>query len=240
MLSKNQQKLIRQLAQKKYRQQLGLFVAEGEKLVYELLQAGWKAQSVFTTVPFDPWEYTMVNPEQLNRATHLATASTVLGVFHLPEYPFDEPDLEAFSLVLDGIADPGNLGTIIRLCDWYGIRNIYCSSNTVDCFNPKVVQSTMGSIARVKCHYTDLEALVGRVRLPVFAAVLSGESHYKVPFPHAGLLVLGSESHGIRPELLQKNTNKITIKPRAQGEAHAESLNVATASAILLSEIFRG
>tara|TARA_B100001173_G_scaffold312525_1_gene334373 strand:- start:6175 stop:6894 length:720 start_codon:yes stop_codon:yes gene_type:complete len=238
MLSKNQLKHIRQLSRKKYRQESGLFVAEGEKLVSELLDSGWKADQVYTTLPLQKTPHTLVDLSILKKITHLTSASPILGIFHLPKENFTDVKNNRFSLVLDSIADPGNLGTIIRLCDWFGIKNIFCSPNTVDCFNPKVVQSTMGSIARVRCHYVDLLSLIENCETKVYAATLDGNSHYKESFQNCGLLVMGSESHGISNELLKKIENRIRITSHSDG-ARAESLNVASATAILLSEIFR-
>ena len=238
MLSKNQQKNIRQLSRKKYRQESGLFVAEGEKLVHELLNSVWKADQIYSTEPLQQTPYTLVHLSEMKKISHLSSPSPILGVFHLPHYDSSAVNHQEFSLVLDNIADPGNLGTIIRLCDWFGVKNIFCSSNSVDCFNPKVVQSTMGSIARVRCHYVDLHTLIEDCDAKVFAATLDGSSHYKESFPSQGLLVMGSESHGISEALLEKIDHRITI-PSFGGRGGAESLNVATATAILLGEIFR-
>lgn len=238
MLSKNQQKNIRQLSRKKYRQESGLFVAEGEKLVHELLNSGWKADQIYSTEPLHKTPHTLVHLSEMKKISHLSSASPILGVFHLPKYDSSVLDFREFSLVLDNIADPGNLGTIIRLCDWFGIKNLFCSSNSVDCFNPKVVQSTMGSIARVRCHYVDLLTLIDDCDAKVYAATLDGNSHYEESFPSQGLLVMGSESHGISGALLEKIDHRITI-PSFDGQGGAESLNVASATAILLGEIFR-
>ena len=238
MLSKNQQKLIRQLTRKKYRQETGLFVAEGEKLVNELLNSGWIADQIYTTVPLQKTPYTIVDPNVIKKISYLASSSPVLALFQLPEYNLDDIDIHGFSLVIDSISDPGNLGTIIRLCDWFGIKNIFCSPNTVDCFNPKVIQSTMGSIARVRCHYVDLLPVIENYDSMVYAATLDGNSHYQEFFTSNGLLVIGNESHGISDELLKKIENRVSI-PSRPGNVGPESLNVATATAILLSEIFR-
>ena len=238
MLSKNQQKFIRQLSQKKYRKETGLFVAEGEKLVNDLLDSEWKADQVYTAVPLKKTPYTLVESSVLKKISHLASGSPVLGLFKLPDYDLVDLDMKGFSLVLDSIADPGNLGTIIRLCDWYGIKNLFCSPNTVDCFNPKVIQSTMGSIARVKCHYIDLLYLIENYNAKVYAATLDGNSHYHESFPSNGLLVIGNESHGISKELLKKIEKRVSIPSRFVNYG-PESLNAASATAILLSEIFR-
>lgn len=238
MLSKNQRKHIRQLSQKKYRQQTGMFVAEGEKVVRELLDAGWNADSIYSSSPLKDISTTNVDQSELERISHFTSASRVLSIFHLPKIKTPKINYSQFSLVLEGVSDPGNLGTIIRLCDWYGIEDIYCSPNSVDCFNPKVVQSTMGSITRVSCHYLDLATLIDGFKGEVFAATLAGTAHYELTFPKSGLLVMGSESRGISSELLDKIENKVTI-PRGMDGEGPESLNVANATAILLSEIFR-
>lgn len=238
MLSKNQLKNIRQLSRKKYRQESGLFVAEGEKLVYELLGSGWKADRIYSTMVLPKTPHIKIDPSEMKQISHLASASPILGIFHLPKDDPPPTDHKGFSLVLDSISDPGNLGTIIRLCDWFGIKNLFCSTNTVDCFNPKVVQSTMGSIARVSCHYVDLLSLIENCSARLYAATLDGSPHYKESFPTDGLLVMGSESHGISNALLEKINNRITIPSQSDGSG-AESLNVASATAILLGEIFR-
>jgi len=238
MLSKNQLRNISKLSTKKNRQESGLFIAEGEKLVYELLDSGWKVNKVYTTVPIKKINHIRINSNQMKKISHLASASKILGVFHLPKYDSNHIDHQEFSLVLDNVSDPGNMGTIIRLCDWFGIKNLFCSFNSVDCFNPKVVQSTMGSIARVRCHYVDILKLIQNCERPVYAATLDGNSYYKESFPSHGLLVMGSESHGISEALLEKIDHRITIPSNNNGVG-AESLNVALASAIILGEIFR-
>ena len=237
MLSKNRLKLIRKLSQKKFRQENNLFVAEGEKVVFELLDSDWRVNEIYTTNPLQNIPHTIVEQSELKKISNLSSVTTIIGVFHLPKYEFSYVN-NGFSIALDSIADPGNLGTIIRLCDWFGIQNLFCSPNTVDCFNPKVVQSTMGSISRVQCHYVDLSTLIDKCETKVYATTLDGNSVYKESFPTDGLLLMGSESHGINDELLAKIKNRITIPAHSRNRG-AESLNVATATAILLSEIFR-
>ena len=238
MLSKNQQKIIRQLSKKKHRKENGLFVAEGEKVVHELLTCGWKAEQIYSIDPIKNIPHTIVEPSELKKISNFSSVSPILGVFHLPDYDHNDNNDPGFSIALDNISDPGNLGTIIRLCDWFGIKKIFCSPNTVDCFNPKVVQSTMGSIARVQCHYVDLMELIENFHFEVYAAVLNGKSIYKESFSSNGLLLMGSESHGIGKSLLEKIKNQITI-PNLSSNKGPESLNVSTATAIVLSEIFR-
>ena len=238
MLSKNEQKQIRLLGQKKHRLKSGLFIAEGDKVVRDLCGEGWKATIIFSSNPIDFAPYKLVDQNSLNKVSHLANASSVLAIFKIPQRPYPPMAGNAFSLALDSVSDPGNLGTIIRLCDWFGIKNLYCSPDSVDCFNPKVIQSTMGSIARVHCHYVDLNELLSNSSTTVYGATLDGKSHYEVPIRQSGILVMGSESHGISTGLLDKIDQCITIPSFAQGP-HAESLNVATATAILLGEVFR-
>jgi len=238
MLSKNQVKHIRQLSKKKYRQETRMFVAEGEKVVRELLNSGWKAEAIYTSREFKDIPNTLVDPSVLDKISHLSSASPLLGLFNIPQYDAPLEYMAGFSLALDSIADPGNLGTIIRLCHWFGIKDIFCSPNTVDSFNPKVIQSTMGSIARVRCHYLDLVPLVENFGSEVYAATLTGNSHYEQSYPSNGLLVMGSESQGIGEALLKKIKKQITIPNLSQGTT-PQSLNVATATAILLNEIFR-
>lgn len=236
MLSKNELKQIKQLASKKYRSKTGLFVAEGIKVVREFCDSGWKTQAVYSVNELDFVSFTKVDKATLDKITNFSTASSILAIFKLPgqkEYSSDE-----FSVALDSISDPGNLGTIIRLCDWFGIKNIICSNETVDCFNPKVVQSTMGSIARVNCYYCDLEAFLSNQTTPIYGACLEGTPYYTQDFDAKGLLVMGSESHGISPKIEKLLNKKITIPP-ASDRAHPESLNVAMATAIILGEIYR-
>ncbi len=167
----------------------------------------------------------------------LTTPQQILAVIKLPEWPQLKPDTlqGEFSLVLDGIQDPGNLGTIIRTADWFGVNHIICSEDTVEAYNPKVVQATMGSLARVKVYYTDLEALLPTLNLPVYGAMLDGENIYTADFGSKGLILMGNEGNGIRPNIQSLITRAITI-PRV-GEA--ESLNVSIATALFCSEISR-
>jgi TrmH family RNA methyltransferase len=173
----------------------------------------------------------------LQKMSSLTTPQEVLAVIHLPEWPklTQNSLLNRFTLVLDGVQDPGNLGTIIRTADWFGIHNIICSEDTVDAYNPKVVQATMGSLARVNLHYTDLAILISQLNLPVLGAMLNGDNIYTADFGTQGLVVMGNEGNGLRPEIQKLITQSITI-PR-NGEA--ESLNVAIATALFCSEISR-
>ena len=237
MLSKNEQKKIRLLSEKKYRSKFGLFIAEGLKIVKELIQEGHAFEIIYSSKPIDFAPFKLIDESTLNKVSKLTNASSIIGVFKIPKSS-NRFNAESFSLALDSVSDPGNLGTIIRLCDWFGINDIFCSPDTVDCYNSKVVQSSMGSIARVKCHYIDLSTFLSKSALTVYGATLNGISHYDNLYNKKGILVLGSESHGISPQVLKEIDQYVTINSKGGG-TKADSLNVATATAILLGEVFR-
>lgn len=238
MLSKNQRKQILQLSKKKYRLSSGLFVAEGEKVVNELIAAGWSFHSMFAIDKDFHLEVQLVTPEEMKSITHFKSPSPVLGVFSLPE----EQNIiaEAITIAVDGVSDPGNLGTLLRLCDWFGLSELICSQTTVDCYNPKVIQASMGSIVRVKCHYVkDLGATLNSLQKPIYGASAKGDSIYQVQLPDKASYVFGSESHGISSSVTACLNGELSIPEFRKGSSKAESLNVATASAIFLSELFR-
>ncbi len=240
MVTKNQIKLVTSLQQKKYRNQQGLFVVEGLKTVQEILNSGLKPFGIYTSdVKFIETlgdEVVLVSTPVLAQMSGQHSPSGILGVFHIPDAR--EISLEGWVVVLDAIRDPGNLGTIIRLCDWFDIRDLVCSKDTVDCYNPKVLQATMGSIARVNISYMDLvEFLENKKSLPVMGTFMDGTSIYKKSFPEKGLLIMGNEANGISGEVKALVDERIGI-PQF-GKPTTESLNVATATAILLSELKR-
>lgn len=239
MLSKNQIKLITSLKQKKFRQQHGFFVAEGIKTINELLQSPLKLHELFTTESFNinAAKVTIISEKELKRISFLKTPNTALAVFEIPQPKPMKSD--GLIVALDAVSDPGNLGTIIRLCDWFGIKDLVCSTDTVDCFNPKVVQATMGSITRVNINYVDLEGFLKSYNGPVFGAFMDGENVYSASLPKSGVLVMGNEANGISNGIESWVTEKIAI-PRFGDLQATESLNVATATAILLSEFRRG
>lgn len=241
MVSKNQIKLITSLQQKKFRLLHEMFVAEGVKVIQELLQSNFELQHLYVTealfesVP--SYQKTFISNAELQKITALTTANNCLAVFMIPE---TKPLIEKGLLVaLDDIRDPGNLGTILRLCDWYGIEHLICSKETVDVYNPKVIQATMGSIARVQVHYLDLNAFLATTSLPVYGTFMKGENIYKEKLPEEAVIVLGNEANGISPILEKTIKNRITI-PRFGKFQQTESLNVASAAAIVLSEFRRG
>ncbi|MDF2436203.1 MAG: tRNA ((18)-2-O)-methyltransferase [Bacteroidota bacterium] len=255
MLSKNQIKFINSLKQKKYREEHNLFIAEGAKIVPELLASGIRVKQVFATSEFlrkhkiaNEIERFEIKEAELERISSLMTANEVIALCEIPSYEIDPNSFkEKLALVLDDIKDPGNMGTIIRIADWFGIGNVVCSNNSVDVFNPKVVQATMGSIARIKIHYTDLRSFISEQselnQLPVFGALLEGENLYSKKLPSAGLIVIGNESKGISEEIQQLLTDKISIPSFShfsQSGGEAESLNAAIATAIICSEFRRG
>jgi len=241
MLSKNQSKLITSLQQKKYRAQYQLFIAEGLKVVNELLSSNYELDSLFCIegcyASFKSYDPQLLSEKELSKISNLSTPNKVLGLFRIPvDFNINEKGL---ILVLDAISDPGNLGTIIRLSDWFGVSQIVCSKNTVDCYNPKVVQATMGSLTRVPIVYADLEEFLKETQLPIYGAVMNGESVYSYKLKQNAILVMGNESNGISEKVFDFINKKITI-PRFKEENETESLNVATATAILLNEFRRG
>jgi TrmH family RNA methyltransferase len=239
MVSKNQIKLINSLQQKKYRKLHNLFIAEGKKVIQELLDAQFSLAYLFVTKAdlFDTNPAaTLISDNELKKITALTTANDCLAVFEIKETNFKQTS--GLELALDNIKDPGNMGTIIRLCDWFGISKIICSEETVDIYNPKVVQATMGSLARVQVEYANLAAYLKATDLEIFGTFMDGENIYKKELPTSGILVMGNEANGISSEIENLITQKISI-PRFGNLQQTESLNVATATAIFLSEFKR-
>lgn len=240
MLSKNQTKLITSLQQKKYRKLNGLFLAEGIKVIQELLQSNYElfhlyvTDAVFDNVSKD--KISVISDSELKKISALTTSNNCLALFKIPEVkPVEQ---KGIVVALDDIRDPGNLGTILRLCDWFGIKDVVCSLETVDVFNPKVVQATMGSLTRVNVVYTDLNEFLQRTKLPVYGTFMDGENIYKSELPQNALIVMGNEANGISAEIEKLSANRISI-PRFGDLQQTESLNVATATAIILSEFRR-
>jgi TrmH family RNA methyltransferase len=239
MLSKNQLKLITSLKQKKYRIQHDLFVAEGIKVVKELLSSSIKLVNLYCTEEhneFISYNPVIISTIELGKISTLKTPNKVFGVFKIPEQNTYKDS--GLVLVLDDIKDPGNLGTIIRLCDWFGVEQLICSNETVDCYNAKVVQASMGSLTRVSIIYKELIPFFKNTTLPAYGALLHGENVYKSKLPKDAILVIGNESNGISAKIIDLISNKITI-PRFGNLQQTESLNAATATAILLSEFKR-
>ena len=245
MLSKSQISFIKSLHQKKYRKEHGLFIVEGIKSIKEFFQSSYQIHTIFynseqyNLLPKLPANINLfeVKNAELDKISTLQTPQGFLALIHIPKNR--ELALTTlknqFTLVLDGIQDPGNMGTIIRTADWFGFKNIICSTDCVEVFNPKTVQATMGSLARVNIYEADLPVLLAKNTIPVFGALLDGESIYKTQWGAEGLVILGNEGKGISAEVIKKINKPVTI-PRI-GEA--ESLNVAVSAAIFCAELVR-
>ncbi|WP_010521884.1 TrmH family RNA methyltransferase [Aquimarina agarivorans] len=244
MVSKNQKKLIRSLKQKKYRKQHGLFVVEGIKVIREFLETHYILQQIFVLESeihlfkeVDRNKLNTVSVLELSQLSFLTTPQKAVAVFKISNGASQYVS-SGLQVVLDDVKDPGNLGTIIRLCDWFGVIQVICSVETVDCYNPKVVQATMGSLTRVKVMYTDIEQYIKVSKLPVYGTFMDGINVYQKQLPQEGLLIMGNEANGISPKIAQLVNERIAI-PRFGTTQKTESLNVATATAILLSEFRR-
>lgn len=238
-ISKNQQKLINSLKYKKYRQKNGLFVVEGIKVIKEFLNSSYELHSLYSVADIFTLKHKSINivsPEDLKSISFLTTPQVALAVFEIK--PQKRLKIKSLSLALDGVRDPGNLGTIIRMCDWFGIKKLICSQDTVDCYNPKTVQASMGSLSRVKVYYVDLYQELKETTLPKYGADMNGKSIYEADITQDSVLVLGSESHGISENINALITKHISI-PQFGSNQQTESLNVAMAGSIILSEFKR-
>ena len=234
MITKNQIKLIKSLRLKKNRIQSGFFIAEGEKIIDEFLDSKLEVVNIFSTLDkYNISDYFIsINSSQLKQISNLKTPNKVLGLFKVPKN--SEIDLNSNIVALEEINDPGNLGTIIRLCDWFGIKNIICSSNSVDCYNPKVVQASMGSICRVNISYMDFQKLLNSENYNTVAADLEGQNLKDFTFSENQIIFFGSESNGFSKKLSSQIDHKITIQ---RYNDNVESLNLATSVGIILSEL---
>ena len=239
-ISKNQLKLITSLSQKKYRLKNNLFIAEGIKVINELLKSDIELRHIFCLDSFQTEvvndKITRISPAELQKISKLKTPNQALAIFEIPEQSQLKPT--GLVLALDDVNDPGNLGTIIRLCDWFGISDILCSKATVDCYNQKVVQASMGSLARVNLVYMDLVSFLKETKFPTFIADMDGENVYEMTLPKNAILIMGNEANGVSQEIRSLVNSTISI-PQFGVNQQTESLNVATATAILLSEFKR-
>jgi len=215
-----------------------LFVVEGEKIVEEVLLHSpdsvvyCVSLADYTVTNQDKFDWYLTDEETLKKCSSLTTPNKVLAVVRKITFQASTPD---FILALDAVQDPGNMGTIMRMADWYGVKKIVCSKNTVDCYNPKVIQASMGAFLRIEVSYLDLNTYLSETQLSIYGALLEGENVYQQQLRPNGILLMGNEGKGISKELLPLITNPISIPRRGQ----AESLNVSVATAILLSEFFR-
>ncbi len=240
-LSKQRQKYIQSLHNKKYRRQYGVFLVEGQKSILELFDSDFEIEELFLTSLGDSQvnfqgKVTLCSDAEVKKASFLQTNNFGIAIVRMKDSQSIEIAQDEWVLALDDIRDPGNLGTIIRTADWYGIKTIICSHDTVDCYNPKVISSTMGSFARVNLVYAELKDYLSKVGKPVYGAVLNGENVHSQSFQVPGVLIIGSESHGISPEIETILDHRLTIP----NFGNAESLNAGIATAILLDNIKRG
>ncbi len=249
MLSKNKIKFLNSLQNKKYRKQHQCFIAEGVKIVEELLQSEIICKEIYGT---SEWKenypgmdkiFTEITEKELKRISQLQSPNQVLAVFEIPAFSsWRSAGKNEIILALERINDPGNLGTIIRIADWFGIDHVLCSPESVDAYNPKTVQATMGAIARVNVHYTDFIDLLEWAKekdIQVYGTFLSGEDIFKEKLQKPAVIIMGSESHGISAELEKHITNRLTIPSYPPGSSTSESLNISTATAIVCAEFRR-
>lgn len=248
-LSKNKIKYIQSLKEKKYRLEFNTFVAEGNKMVSELLET-MQCQILIGTKEFletintnknNIEEIIEVSESELKKASFLKTPQQVFAVFYQPQYEINHAELgNQLSLVLDGIQDPGNMGTIVRLADWYGIENVFCSKDSADIYNPKTVQATMGAISRVKVHYVDLSDFLTEIKdTPIYGTFLDGKNIYEAEITPNGFIIMGNEGNGISPNIEKLINQKLYIPNYPPERATSESLNVAIATAIVSAEFRR-
>jgi RNA methyltransferase, TrmH family len=250
MLSKNKIKFIHSLKIKKYRDMHGLFIVEGLKIFEELTLAGMKpiyiaASSVFFSAHrlSESVEKEEITKSELLKISSLQTPSDVFALFEIPEVLINYKEIfDKLSLFLDDVQNPGNIGTIIRTAEWFGIRNIFCSRETADIYNPKVVQATMGGIARVKIVYVETEDFfknIKNLKIPVYGTFLDGENIYAAEFQNSGIIVLGNEGNGITSKTEKYISQRLYIPSFPKNVESVESLNVAVAGAIIFSEFRR-
>lgn len=245
-MTKSDIRFVRALADKRARDEHGLFTAEGEKLVSELLASPMRIRRIYSLAGVFPTHddrVEIVSEQEMERVSQLKTPNNSLAVVEIPQRSLRGVDASrSLVLALDRVQNPGNLGTIMRLADWFGITDIVCSEECADCFNPKVVQATMGAIIRVKVHYTDLAAWLdaeNRAGTPIYGTFLDGENIYSAPLSDNGIIVMGNEGRGIGGECAASVSRRLFIPPYPADRQGSESLNVATATAVICSEFRR-
>lgn len=244
MITKAEIQLVRSLAEKRGRDQEGLFVAEGEKLIRECQNSKLRIRRIYAPEGlFTGPEVVAVSPKELERLSLLKSANNSVAVVEIPRHKLRIEELKGrLSIALDEVQNPGNLGTIIRLADWFGISDILCSPNSADCFNPKVVQATMGAILRVRIHYVELATTLHRARkleIPIYGTFLEGENIYHSELTKEGIILMGNEGRGVSPACAAETTHRLFIPPYPADRSGSESLNVAMATGIICSEFRR-
>ena len=235
-ISKNDIKFLKSLEQKKYRQQHQLFKVEGVKGVLEFINSKFEIDTIYATENLFEVSSVQITEAELKKISSLKTPNKAVGVFKIPKNI--DIQTNGLTVVLDDVRDPGNLGTIIRLCDWFAIDQILCSNNTVDCYNPKVVQATMGSLSRITIHYLDLQQFLSERNANIFGTYMDGRPIYSEILSSEGYIIFGNEANGISSELDPLVNRRLSI-PKYGNSNSTESLNVATAAAIVLNEFRR-
>ena len=236
MLTNSDSKLINSLVKKKFRQKYNKFTVEGVKIIQELLKNDYAIDKIYTTELFETntdVNQILISEAELKKISQLVQPNTALALCEIPKEK--NLNLNGLILALDDVRDPGNLGTIIRLADWFGIEQILCSHQTVDLYNQKVIQSTMASFTRVQVNYVDLKEIFSTYENPILGTFMDGNNIYKTDLPSDAIIIMGNEANGISDELIPFITDKITI-PRFGNLQQTESLNVAMATGIILSE----
>lgn len=243
-MTKAEIQLVRSLADKRARDEQGLFVAEGEKLIAEIRASGWRIRKIFALEGlFEGEAVETLSRKELERVSLLKTPSKAVAIVEIPRHTLHIEQLKGqLALVLDEVQNPGNLGTIIRIADWFGLTDIVCSPDSADCFNPKVVQATMGAILRVRVHYTPLESFLeaaAKAGIPRYGTFLEGENIYDSELSAEGLIIMGNEGRGISAAVEQRISHKLFIPPYPADCPTSESLNVAMATGIVCAEFRR-
>ena len=242
-MTKAEIQFIRSLGDKRTRDEEHLFIAEGDKLITEIIASGWKIRHLYALEGHFEGRAEQISPKEMERLSQLKTASSSLAVVEQPRHKTAATaSAEHLSLALDGVQNPGNLGTIIRLADWFGVEDIFCSEDTADCFNPKVVQATMGAILRVRVHYLPLADFLARTAtqgVPVYGTMLDGENIYDAELKAGGVIVMGNEGKGVSQECALHFTHRLLIPTYPADRQGSESLNVAMATGIVCAEFLR-
>ena len=242
-MTKAEIQFVRSLSDKRVRDAERLFIAEGDKLIGEILQSGWRVRNLYALEGHFDGRAERVSEKEMERISQLKTASTSLAVVEQPcHMAAKSAPATALSLALDGVQNPGNLGTIIRLADWFGVEDIYCSEDTADCFNPKVVQATMGAILRVRVHYLPLADFLRHTResgVEVYGTMLDGQNIYDVELTPTGVIVMGNEGRGVSTECAASFSRRLLIPAYSAAGQGSESLNVAMATGIVCAEFRR-
>ncbi len=235
MVTKNQIKFIKRLSLKKNRIKYNMFVVEGEKIIKEFINSSYKLEKIYSVNPekFTGYDSNLISVKELKSISNLKSPNGDLAVFNMVSFTLKN---ENFYVALDGINDPGNLGTIIRTCEWFGVNQIICSKNSVDCYNSKVIQASMGSLSRVHVFYDDILSFIDSKKMDVYGADIDGDRYDNIKFKSSGIWVFGSESHGISKNIISKIDKKVKI-PKSHDNIKTESLNLPISLGIILSKI---